>query len=299
MSKLYIMKGLPASGKSTKAKEIVEASGGNTVRLNKDLLREMLHYYRPDLTDKPFNRKNEEQIREAQRMLARTFLEKNVNVIIDDTNLNPKTLRGWIDLAEEYSAKHEIVDMKTDVITCVLNDDERRDRGERYVGSTVIKNMSIQWGITKFSPNSVIICDIDGTIADIEHRRKHLLGEKKDWRSFFQDMHLDNVNAPVAKEIIEQYNKGRTIIYVSGRPDTYKEETLAWLHKNNLSFAYTLIMRGANDTREDSIIKEEILNTYFPDKQVISKVYDDRPRVIRMWKKNGLDVVDCGDGTEF
>src|SRR4051812_38724625 len=83
MAKLIIMQGLPASGKSTKAKELLEH--GNTVRLNKDLLRTMLHF------DK-FTGRNEGLTQDAALFLADNFLEKDINVIIDDTNFNPRTI---------------------------------------------------------------------------------------------------------------------------------------------------------------------------------------------------------------
>lgn len=59
------MQGLPASGKSQKAAEIMK-SDGNCVRINKDLLRKMLH-------NGKWNGKNEGQTRDASKMLARHF----------------------------------------------------------------------------------------------------------------------------------------------------------------------------------------------------------------------------------
>lgn len=61
MAKLTIMRGLPASGKSTKAKELL--SVGNTVRINKDLLRTMLHF-------DTFTGRNEGMTRDAARERA-------------------------------------------------------------------------------------------------------------------------------------------------------------------------------------------------------------------------------------
>jgi hypothetical protein len=46
-------------------------------------------------------------------------------------------------------------------------------------------------------------------------------------------------------------------------------------------------------------VKNQMLDTYFPDKNVIRAVIDDRPSVIRMWRENGLDVIDVGKGIEF
>lgn len=286
--KMTIMVGLPASGKSTKAEELAIAAG-NTVRINKDLLRTMLHF------DK-FTGRNEGQTREAARQLAGSFLNSGVNVIIDDTNLNPGTLQSWKDLARIHGAKVHIERMDTNVMECVLRDTNRA----KSVGGTVIKNMALQYGMVSFP--SVVICDIDGTIADLSHR-KHFVevaeGEKKDWKSFFASMGEDSVRRDVEKILIDYYNQGHTIVFVSGRPDTYKDLTLQWLHNHNLSFAFTLIMRRADDKREDTEVKKQILETYFPEKSRIHAVIDDRPSVIRMWKEQGLTVLDVGNGIEF
>jgi predicted kinase len=289
MSKMIIMQGLPASGKSTRAQELLREMG-NAVRINKDLLRTMLHF------DK-FNGRNEGLTRDAARSIARAFLTNGTNVIIDDTNLNPGTLQSWKDLAKELEAKVEVVRMETTALECVMRDNARANS----VGGTVIKNMALQYGLIELPPG-IVICDIDGTIADITHRLhfvKKPEGEKKDWHGFFEAMDQDSVRQDVQKMLVDYYNKGQTIIFMSGRPDTYKERTLAWLEKNHLTFAFTLIMRRADDKRDDTEVKKQMLDTYFPDKSKIHTVIDDRPSVIRMWKENGLNVLDVGKGEEF
>lgn len=286
---MIIMQGLPASGKSTRAEELITEMG-NVVRINKDLIRTMLHF------DK-FTGRNEGMTRDAVRAVARQFLTNNVNVIIDDTNLNPGTLQSWKDLAKELNAKVEVIRIDTPVMECVLRDNAR----EKQVGSTVIKNMALQYGLIE-SNAKVVICDIDGTIADTSHRThfvKKPEGEKKDWKGFFEAMDQDPVRENVRTMLIDYYNKGFTIVFMSGRPDNYKERTLAWLEKNKLTFAFTLMMRRAYDKREDTEVKKQMLNTYFTDKKNIHVVIDDRPSVIRMWKEEGLDVIDVGDGVEF
>lgn len=292
MSKLILMKGLPASGKSTKAEEILRDSG-NAIRLNKDLMRKMLHF------DK-WTGRNENLTRTAMRTLAREFLLDGKTVIIDDTNLNPGTMQSWKDLATQtLGTRIEIVDM-TDVQVelCVMRDNERPES----VGGTVIKNMALRYGLKTFSQGSVVLCDIDGTISDATHRLHHVKvaeGEKKDWKSFFAEMDKDPVRDDVRKMLIDHYNKGKNIIFMSARPDSYRDVTLKWLHDNNLSFAYTVIMRNSQDKRPDTDTKRDMLNSHFPDKGVIDTIIDDRPSVIRLWKEMGLNVVDVGKGEEF
>lgn len=279
------MQGLPASGKSTKAEELMKKMG-NTVRVNKDLLRTMLHF------DK-FTGKNEGITKDTSRLIAKNFLLADYNVIVDDTNFNEGVIQSWKDLAKECEAKFEVVKMDTPVEVCVLRDTER----EKFVGGTVIKNMALQYGLTDRSP--YVLCDLDGTIADIKHRLPYAKGETKDWNKFFSLIYADTVRHHVLKTLVDFYNDGCTIIFVSARPEDYKEETLDWLNKNLLTFAWTLIMRRSGDKRPDTEVKKKMLDTYFPDKSKIRCVIDDRPSVIKMWRENGLTVLDVGEGIEF
>jgi hypothetical protein len=47
-------------------------------------------------------------------------------------------------------------------------------------------------------------------------------------------------------------------------------------------------MRGNDDNRCDSIVKEEIYNEYIKDKYNVLAVFDDRDRVVDMWRRIGL-----------
>ena len=279
------MRGLPASGKSTKAKEIVEESG-NTIRLNKDLLRTMLHF------DK-WSGKNEAQTTEAEESLAVQFLAFGTNVVVDDTNLNPKVLNKWKEMVKELDEKFEVVDL-TDVPleTCIERDSQRPNP----VGRDVIINMARKFGLYKFDRRE-IICDIDGTLCDISNRLHLIKGnERKDWDAFFAEIPKDEPRLDII-EHVRELSKTHTIVLVTGRPARFKPQTLEWLERYNVPYE-TIIMRNDNDTREDGIIKKEILDAYFK-KDLVDLVIDDRPRVIRMWREWGLKVEDVGKGIEF
>lgn len=282
MPKLIIMCGLPASGKSTEAKKILRESG-NTIRLNKDLLRTMLHF------DK-WNGKNEEITNAAQGVLAQFFLEKGMNVIIDDTNLNPSVLAKW----KNFWPNTEVVDL-TDVnmYDCILRDSGRRP-GE--VGKEVIINMARKFGLYNHFRKD-IICDIDGTLCDISDRL-HLVksNAKKDWAAFFRNIPFDKPRMEIIEKV-QELSKSYNIVLVSGRPEDYKAQTIEWMKTYGVPYE-TLIMRKSGDFRADDIVKQEILDAYF-DKSQIELVIDDRPRVIRMWQANGLKVEDVGKGVEF
>lgn len=283
--KIIIMQGLPASGKSTKAKELIEAYG-NYVRVNRDLLRRMLHFGK-------WSGKNEGVVIAAEKALVKALLEKKNNVIVDDTNLG-KTATMWEEYATELGVKSEIIHMDTSIEECIERDRIREDR----VGFDVIINMARRSGLYTFK-NKEVICDVDGTLADLTHRLHYVKvseGEKKDWKAFFGALNGDGPRQEVIDEVNE-LAKTHDIIIVSGRPDSYKQETINWLNRYGVSFK-TIIMRRSDDKRPDDEVKQDILDGYF-DKSKIELVIDDRPRVIRMWETNGLKVKDVGQGVEF
>lgn len=292
MSKMIIMRGLPASGKSTRAEELSKEMG-NAVRINKDLLRTMLHF------DK-FTFINEERTRNAARVVAKKMIEEGACVIIDDTNLNEKTMQSWKDLGREFGCKVEVVDMDTPLEECIERDKKR----EKKVGEHVIYQMALQNGMVPES--TFVICDIDGTLAETTHRLHYLYAdvgklvphEKKDWGGFFKAAGDDRFRAEVWEQVAAENSD---VILVSARPEEYRAQTQEWLAKHGLHEGWdykTLIMRKSGDRRDDDIVKAEVADRYFKG-HTIKRVYDDRPRIIRMWRERGYDVVDVGPGTEF
>lgn len=289
MAKMIIMRGLPASGKSTLAKQLMEDSG-NLVRINKDLLRTMLHF------DK-FSGKNESLTRLAAFVVTECFLTAGKSVIIDDTNLNPKTLQNWVDLAKHHEAKIEYQDIETPVEECIARDASR----EKHVGKTVIQKMALQYK-DYLKGEKVVVCDLDGTLCDIKHRLHFVKGvEKKDWKGFFENIPGDFVRPEVYHDLLEVLLSGEKpykLILVSARPEDHRKATEKWL-EDNFSYEYTaLIMREAHDSRPDTEVKSDIYDKYLRKLDIV-KIFDDRPSVIRMWREKGLEVEDVGGGVEF
>lgn len=283
------MQGLPASGKSTRAKEIIEQSG-NTVRINKDLLRKMLHFDKHDW-------KNEERTRAASRLLTKYFLDE-CNVIVDDTNLNERTLQSWKGLAQEKGVKHQVVKMDTTIGMCLIRDKGR----EGSVGPDVIVQMAMRNSVYPIPQKGFVLVDIDGTLANCSHRQHFLEGEKKDWTSFFSHMSGDTVRLDVLNQVRELADEGYEIVIVSARPEDYRAKTIQWLEESNVILDLspaTVIMRRSGDKRPDTEVKLEMYEQFFKDKYPIHCVFDDRPRIIEMWQSQGLSVVDVGQGIDF
>ena len=285
-----MLRGIPASGKSTKAAEIV-ANGNRFVRVNKDLLRVMLHF------DK-WTGKNESITAEAENILIRGLIRSGNNVVIDNTNLSERHEAGYKMVADELKASFEVIEIDTPYEECVSRDNTR----EKRVGRDVILRFALMTAKYPKPEKGIIICDIDGTIANIDHRLHYVKGEKKDWKGFFSQMHLDTVREDVLKMLWDYQEAGHQIIFVSARPEDYKDSTNEWLRNNvfDRGVSYEgLIMRRSGDKRDDVEVKGDIYHQLFKGKYEIEAVIDDRPKVIRMWKLNNLNVHDVGPGVEF
>ena len=138
-----------------------------------------------------------------------------------------------------------------------------------------------------------VIFDIDGTLADIEHRRHFVREGRPDWEAFFNNMGKDKLIGPVAWLNRKLHESGVIILITTGRPDSHRKLTEDWLQENSIKYDH-LYMRKAGDTRKDSIIKKEILDEIrlkFDPKLAI----DDRQQVVDMWRKNDICVLQNED----
>jgi len=146
-------------------------------------------------------------------------------------------------------------------------------------------------------PNrQAILFDIDGTLADIEHRRSHLNKAEPDWAAFNDEMGEDTPNKPVVdlyKTLWEhsQYE----LILVTGRNENARALTEQWLAWNEIPFGQ-MLMRPDKDYRADHLIKEEILGSLLSQGKVIVFTVDDRQQVVDMWRRNGITCLQCDVG---
>jgi phosphoglycolate phosphatase-like HAD superfamily hydrolase len=136
-----------------------------------------------------------------------------------------------------------------------------------------------------------IIVDLDGTLADIGHRRHHVEGKRKNWPAFFKKMHLDPLNVWCRELMVAMKQAGYRIAIVSGRPDSYEEVIRAWLLQHQVPFD-ALHMRREGDYCPDDIVKREILHAHFRKPDILF-VVDDRESVVRMWRQEGLVCLQC------
>jgi hypothetical protein len=142
-------------------------------------------------------------------------------------------------------------------------------------------------GDVKGAMKPAIICDIDGTLADMGGRSPY----------DFENVDQDEVKHATAETVRIFARAGYAIILFSGRNDSSREMTIAWLQRNDIPFD-ELVMRRTGDRRKDSKVKREMYERTVRGKYDVLLVLDDRNQVVDMWRKElGLPCfqVDYGD----
>lgn len=144
-------------------------------------------------------------------------------------------------------------------------------------------------------PGECVIFDIDGTLAEIKHRRHFISHGASDWRSFSESMVTDTVHEPVRRLCNILFEAGFVVFLFSGREEEYREVTEIWLDHKQIRYHH-LHMRANKDYRQDSVIKREMLYQHIPDKSKILFVVDDRQQVVEMWRSEEILCLQCAPG---
>lgn len=287
MQKVIILKWLPASGKTTWAKEYM-LSNDNVIRVNKDLARKQYYF-------KKFDKTKEEFVCDMRDIAIEEALSNWYDVIVDDTNFNAvheetiKFIVKRMELELEKKIDVEEVFINTWPETCVRRNNNRR---EHCVPNYVIKQMydvaikkwykfEEQEDWTRYIPDTkkpkAVIFDIDGTLAKMTTRSPY---------DYSKELLTNELNEPVYR-IYSMFSLAwYHIILFTWRKSEWNEWTQEWLSKNGISY-HTFMSRADWDDRNDAIIKKEFFNKV-RDRYNIECVFDDRDRVVDMWRSIGL-----------
>ena len=150
---------------------------------------------------------------------------------------------------------------------------------------------------TDYRNNNIVIFDLDGTLANIDKRRKLATKNgKMNWNVFFNpnNIDLDTPNQAVINMANILYSQDYIIYILSGRSDKTHQATIDWLSKHKVNYDL-LIMRPQNQLyKKDSDLKQSWLDTIGKDR--VSMVFDDRDQVVDMWRQNGLTTFQVAEG---
>lgn len=293
-NKIIITIGIPASGKSTWAKDYVR-NNPSWIRVSRDDFRQMLK------TAQMCEPKIEDLVTTLVNKTIEQSLAKKLNVIIDNTNVNIKYINGFIDKFK-YSADIDYRVFDISLKKAIERDNNR----EMKVGEEVIKRMYKQYVdlIDSFNfqpvnqqkrphltPNynsilpSAVAFDIDGTLALMGNRSPY------DWNK----VDNDDINHIVAEQIKFHKSKERIIILLSGRDESCKKLTEEWCEHYGIEYDM-LLMRKKDDMRKDTIVKRELYNDNIKGIYNLLAIYDDRLSVVDMWFNERIFTFNVNQG---
>lgn len=139
----------------------------------------------------------------------------------------------------------------------------------------------------------IYIFDIDGVLADIEHRLKYV--RNNDYEKFYSDEEMIK-DGGIRSGLdllrnLKMARRGKTgIVFATGRPERTRRITEAWLHNNSLA-ASNLYMRNDGDYRPSDIVKAELVSKIIKDLKIDTNsncvlfIDDDPKNVIAIEKK--------------
>lgn len=302
MSKLIILQGPPASGKTTWVKNYLDSLSKEdrekTVVVSRDEIRKATGtYWVPS---------REGYITELEDTAMKSALQKGFDVINDVTNLNPETLTHLQEIAKEYGVHYECVPLYVPFKEALARDEKRRNEGWLAVGEKVLLRFYQRYFPDRLSDElftdhryvrayenqkeDAVICDLDGTIALHTSGRTPFEYERCD---------EDTPCWPMVKTIRRLADGGAKIIFVSGREDigNCKEKTTVWLNSKVMEFRpYDLILRKKGDHRPGHVFKHDVWLDQITPKYNIIHVFDDSTKCVKMYRSLGLQ---CSQAFDF
>lgn len=294
MPTIHVMSGLPASGKTTAARQLLAESRGHVRRVNLDDLRAMLDY---SGGERMWSHAHEQTALGIQDAAIREAIAAGFDVVVDNTHLTPhipKRIKAAA-LGQALFRVHDFTHVPIE--ECLRRDAVR----ENPVGEDVIRRLNDNhvkatrngWRLTDewmndapatnvYVPDlalpSAIMCDIDGTLA--------LMGDRGPFD--FARCGDDLLNESVRRALVSfRLANDDRIILLSGRGDNFRAETETWLAKHDVPFD-ELWMRAAGDSRRDDIVKAELFNEHVRERYNVRVSLDDRDRVVALWRRMGL-----------
>lgn len=147
-------------------------------------------------------------------------------------------------------------------------------------------------------PASAVIVDVDGTLAkfDPQAEGRWVIGQEKSWDIFFDFMKTAPVIEPVARLVRLLKAQGEEILICSGRPESHRNATEAWLRRQEIPFDDCYLRPIGADAIPDERVKESLYARIRADGHAPWLVLDDRDAVVAEWRALGLTCLQCAPG---
>jgi phosphoglycolate phosphatase-like HAD superfamily hydrolase len=121
--------------------------------------------------------------------------------------------------------------------------------------------------------DDVAVFDVDGVLADVEHRR-HFIQGRRDWRAFFAAAGEDTPLATGIELARAARDQGLDLVYLSGRPEHVREVTVDWFAQFDVPPG-ELLLRPERDRSPATALKLRQLRRLTRDRRVVFFVDDD------------------------
>lgn len=235
-------------------------------------------------------RSNEKMCSKIQMDTIDELIKKGNPIIVADTNISTSTVAK---LRSKFTAAdYDMVFKHFDVpYEEAIQRDNARVNG---VGVSVIAKQfdslaNLYDTIPRALTGNYIICDIDGTLAHATHRDIYDDGAA---------VLSDTPDTAVLAILNAMISRGTRVYIVSGRRSENRANTMEWLETIGMNDYMELYMRGEGDRRPDTAVKHDILYYRIMPREDFKHplfVIDDRPRLCRFWRSEGIKTFQVGN----
>ena len=152
-----------------------------------------------------------------------------------------------------------------------------------------------------------VICDIDGTLMNVEKRVEYAKKHKKDtdrvmdWDIFLNPMVMLEFDTPnkdvvgVIKSLYHSDLENYNLIITSARNERHRDVTVKQLKLAGVKYD-SMYLRDDGDMRPDDIVKEELLGKIRADGYNPTIAFDDRNQVVNKWRELGINCYQVRSG---
>lgn len=141
----------------------------------------------------------------------------------------------------------------------------------------------------------VFVFDIDGTLANNQHRTHWISSYPKNWKACDAAIPYDTPHQDIIWLLDTLVRPDSRIILCTGRSESTRQVTEEWLKKHSVYWD-NLYMRKDGDYRKDSIVKVELLKQITFDYAKPYIWFDDRQQVVDAIRDQGIRVLQVAPG---
>lgn len=135
-----------------------------------------------------------------------------------------------------------------------------------------------------------VVFDLDGTLCDISHRLHFIQGEEKDWDAFYAACVDDKPKTEIIETMIALCEGNHRVEVWTGRSDQVWPQTVQWLndHVGHGLYKHGLKMRPSSVFTPDHDLKKQWLQESLALGIAPDLIFEDRQRVVDMWRSEGI-----------